>query len=96
MLPGLRIVECFGHKVSALLFRVDVFHHDSWVGTHLEEPVNVNTVRAWQVAESHTARLFDQFDHCLVVFGNDEASSLLRPPNVGEVFGGVEAFAVRI
>ena len=96
MLPGLRIVECFGHKVCALLFRVDVFHNDSGVGTHLEEPVNVNTVRAWQVAESHTARLFDQFDDRLIIFSDDEVSSLLRPPRVCEVFGGVEAFAVRI
>ena len=79
-----------------MLFGVDIAHHDSWVGTHLEEPVDVDAMCSWQMPQRHATSLFDQFDNSLVVLGNDENCCLLRPSRVREVLGGIEELRVRV
>ena len=92
VLPYLRIVDRLGHEVGSLLFSVHVLHTHSRVGTHLEEPLEIDPVGTWQVAKCHAARLCYQLNNRLVVFGNDQAGRLLRATTVREVLSWIEPF----
>ena len=66
------------------------------MGTDLEEPIQINAMRSRQVAQRHAASLLHELYHRLVVSGDDQEGSLLGPPRVCEIFGGVEGLTVLI
>ena len=85
-----RIVQSFCHQVGNLLLCIDVKHADSRVGAYLEEPVDVDPVSPGQMPQRHRARFLDDLDYRLVVFGDDEDSSLCSLSGVREVLSRVE------
>ena len=79
-MPHFWVIQGLGHEVGCLLLCVDVAHRDSWVRAHLEEPVQVNTMRPGQMAQGHAPSFLNQLDDGLIVFGNDEVRLLLWLP----------------
>ena len=94
MFPRLWIVERFGHQICHLLFGVYVQHVDSWMCADFEEPLHVDPVSPWQVAERHASRLLDDLDDSLIVFGDHEDCRMPLLPGVREVLSRIEAVGV--
>ena len=69
----------FGQYVCELVFGVDVSDLDFGVQINsIEQPIKSNSVGSGNMSHCRTSSLYDQSDHCFVVFKHIQLSFLTR------------------